>query len=110
MFSGKPPAPEDLRQYGGWIDDYLLKPQEFSKLSGLLSAIVLRSRNLHSEIRALKGAGQDPALIDEYAELKRRLYLCQKCSKAGPRAIPRISETTRTLEERLRCIAETLSQ
>ena len=54
IFSGKFPAPEDISRYGGWIDDYLIKPLNLKDLSHIFAQIITRNKNHYDELENLK--------------------------------------------------------
>ena len=43
MFSGKSPSREEVIQYGGWIEDYLMKPLSMQTITQALNAVFART-------------------------------------------------------------------
>ncbi len=78
IFSGKSPAPEDVRLYGGWIDDYLLKPLDFKNMSEIIAEIISRNHNLCHDMEKLMDAEQDSLKIREYSSIQKRDFIVKK--------------------------------
>jgi DNA-binding response OmpR family regulator len=108
MFSGKPPAPAELQQYGSWMDDYLMKPLEFRNLPAILGEIVERSSQVQEEIRILKRDEPDPARAEEYGALRRSTYLYRKYARSF--RSEEYETAIRLQEERLRQLRDPLPE
>jgi DNA-binding response OmpR family regulator len=78
MFSGKTPISEEIERYGGWIEDYLLKPITYAQLSDALTMIFDRSAGIKLSMERMKAFGADPCLIDEWCFLTRSLFIKKK--------------------------------
>ena len=50
IITGKQPVPEDILQYGGLIEDFIVKPIDFNMLVACLHRIIEKDRDLHREI------------------------------------------------------------
>ena len=81
MFSGKTPSQEEVISYGGWIEDYLMKPLTMPVITRALSGVFDRC---HADVQArecyLKN-GADPLLVEEYIQLRRFLFIRRKFSR-----------------------------
>jgi DNA-binding response OmpR family regulator len=71
IITGKQPVPEEILQYGGLIEDFVVKPVEFHKILSSLPGIIGESRYLSSLIAQKREEGQDPGFIDEYPRVLR---------------------------------------
>jgi CheY-like chemotaxis protein len=71
IITGKQPVPEDILQYGGLIEDFIVKPVEFSRLAASLPCTIEKVRDLDQVVSRKKAEGLDPALIAEYSSLLR---------------------------------------
>jgi two-component system, OmpR family, response regulator len=81
MFSGKSPSREEVFQYAGWIEDYLMKPLTMQTISRALSAVFARKRaDLEERQHFIKNCA-DPMLIEEYFQLQRLLFIQGKFSR-----------------------------
>lgn len=107
MFSGKPPSQTDLLRYGGWIDDYLMKPLDFKDLSTFLTNLLDRSRKEGDAARIARQAGADPLLAEEYTALRRKLFLYRKFSSTI--SGEEYDTAIRLQEERLRQVRDLLT-
>jgi len=103
MLSGKEPAPDELRQYGKWIEDYIMKPVDFKTLAGSLTEIIEYHRNMHMEVKRLKIEGFDPAVIDEYCNLRQTIVVSKKL-------VHRFRDTWRVNDDGIRMQEERLRQ
>jgi len=73
IITGKQPAPEEIIRYGGFIEDFIVKPVDFSLVVACLNRIIEKDRTLHREIDRIGNDRQDPELLDEYTRLLRLL-------------------------------------
>lgn len=87
MFSGKNPSAEEIWQYGGWIEDYLMKPITMPTITSALTNIFERYRRGLTERECFLQAGADPALVDEYLSLKRLLFVQDKFTREVERGL-----------------------
>lgn len=81
MFSGKSPSREEVMQYGGWVEDYLMKPLSMQTISRALNAAFARRRADQEERQYFQQAGADPALVEEYFQLQRLLFVQGKFTR-----------------------------
>jgi DNA-binding response OmpR family regulator len=71
IITGKQPTPGDIFHFGILIEDFIIKPVDFKKISESLHHVIERDRVLKQEINRMKSEMQDPALLDEYIRLLR---------------------------------------
>lgn len=81
MCSGKLPDLSEINLYGKYIEDYLVKPQELSELSNILTSIIERFMKYKTEIESLKNKISDHHLIDEFYNFQKTLYMLEKFSR-----------------------------
>jgi two-component system OmpR family response regulator len=111
IITGKSPTHEDIVQYGGLIEDFIIKPVDFKMIAESFHRIIEKDRELGREIDRIKigeNGGQDPELLIEYTRLlrfvgvvhnlKKRLEDCQWADR-----IP-----IKNLEERLQWLHKKL--
>lgn len=103
MLTGKQPTPDELQQYGKWIEDYMMKPVDFKTLAGSLTGVIESHRNMHMEVKRLKIEGFDPAVIDEYCNLRRTIVVSKKL-------VHRFRDTWRVNDNDIRIQEERLHQ
>jgi CheY-like chemotaxis protein len=88
MFSGKNPSSDEIWQYGGWIEDYLMKPINMQAITTALESIFERSRAGQKEQERLLQTGADPRMVDEFLSLRRVLFIHGKFSRMLQRGQP----------------------
>jgi DNA-binding response OmpR family regulator len=71
MLTGKQPTYNEILHYGGWVEDYLMKPMDFKTLEQSLVAFFERDSHMHRDVGELQKEGFDPVLIREYYQLVR---------------------------------------
>ena len=103
LLTVKQPTPDELRQYGKWIEDYMMKPVDFKTLAGSLTEIIESHRNMHREVKRLKIEGFDPAVIDEYCNLRQTIVVSKKL-------VHRFRDTWRVNDDGVRMQEERLRQ
>jgi len=81
ILTGKPPVPEDILQYGGLIEEYIVKPVSFPVFIESVHRNIEHDRNLRREIKQMKDNVQDPALLAEYTHLLRFVRVAYKLKK-----------------------------
>jgi DNA-binding response OmpR family regulator len=81
MFSGKSPSPAEIFNYGGWIEDYFMKPIGMKTITGSLNSAFERNRGNQKEREQYQQNGADPFMVDEYFSLKRFLFIHDKFSR-----------------------------
>lgn len=84
MFSGKSPSLDEVTHYGGWIEDYLMKPLTMQVISHALAAVFSRYRADMNARESLLQNGAAPALVDEYFNLRRFLFIHDKFMREFP--------------------------
>lgn len=104
MFSGKSPVVEDIRLFGGLIDDYLMKPMDFDLMPDTFAGIIERNATLTEELSVMKRKGLDPLFINEYSALRKSLYIYHKFSEMFEDRIRESETRIRILEEKLSCL------
>ena len=91
IITGKPPVPEEISQYGILIEDYIVKPVDFSRIVQSLHHIIEKDRDKKREINRIKTETQDPELLNEYTRLfhlVRLAYNIRKWFKEPQRISP----------------------
>jgi two-component system OmpR family response regulator len=101
MFSGKAPTQEEIMQYSGWIEDYLMKPMNFKTIAESLTSIIELSGKMRMEREHLAKEGSDRQMIDEYYHLKKSLFNIRKFSRFLMDSREGNEHTIRVLEEQL---------
>jgi CheY-like chemotaxis protein len=81
MCSGKLPDVDEIDRYGRYIEDYLVKPQELSKLSNILVSITERYIKHRAEIESLKNEILDGYLVNEFYDCLKTLSILEKFSR-----------------------------
>lgn len=81
IITGKQPVPDDILQYGGMIEDFIVKPVEFPTLVTTLPRIIEEDRELGHLITQKKEEGMNPAFIAEYMHLLRLVRITHNLMK-----------------------------
>jgi CheY-like chemotaxis protein len=81
IITGKPPTPEDILQYGGLIEDFIVKPVDFKIIAESFHRIIEKDRELGREIDRIKNGKQDPELLSEYTRLLRLVRVANNLKK-----------------------------
>jgi two-component system, OmpR family, response regulator len=71
IITGKSPVPEDILKYGCLIEDFIVKPMDFTRIVQSLPGIIANDRDLARETERLKEWGEEPELLGEYQCLLR---------------------------------------
>jgi CheY-like chemotaxis protein len=71
MLTGKQPTYNEIIHYGGWVEDYMMKPMDFKTLEQSLATFFERDSQMHRHVGQLQKEGFDPVLIREYYQLAR---------------------------------------
>jgi two-component system OmpR family response regulator len=103
MLTGKLPTYHEIMRYGGWVEDYVMKPIDFKVLVNSLAAFFQRYGSWQQESGRLQKEGVEKALIDEYHQLGRALAICEKLRQ-------RYGENWRTDDDDLRMRRERFSK
>jgi two-component system OmpR family response regulator len=126
MLTAKPLTPEEAREYGVFIEDYILKPTTHHQLYDAIEHVLQRRHSISADIERAKAAGVDQRIIDEYERLsksvdinKRLLKILEttysiKDAKVGmgeniTRAIKSMATSIKLQEERLHQIRDEFS-
>jgi two-component system OmpR family response regulator len=80
IITGKQPVPEDIDQFGSMIEDFIVKPVEFSKLVTTLNRTIETARDLDLMTTHMGEKRQDPALLAEYSGLLRLVRITRRLS------------------------------
>jgi two-component system, OmpR family, response regulator len=109
IVTGKPPVPEEIMQYGAFIEDFLQKPIDFKQIAESLHSIIEKDRVMRSEINRITKEGQDPAFLDEYIRLIRLVRVVHALKKRlkDPLWVGRLP--LKTSEERLQWLHKKLA-
>jgi CheY-like chemotaxis protein len=78
MVSAKPPTRNEILEHGSQIEDYIVKPVEFSALSRSVAAVIEHCRDVQKEAESLKKAGSDRNAIYEYYNRLRSVTIIKK--------------------------------
>jgi len=81
IITGKHPVPEDILLYGGFIEDFIVKPVDFQKVVASLHRIIVYVRHMDNEINRIKNQIPDPGLLDEYTRLLRLVNVVHHLGK-----------------------------
>lgn len=81
ILTGKSPVPEDILQYGGLIEEYIVKPVSFPVFIESVHRNIEHDRKLRREIKQMKDKVQDPALLAEYIHLLRFVRVAHSLKK-----------------------------
>ncbi len=71
IITGKEATPEEILQYGILIEDFIVKPVDFKRISASFHLIIEKDQVLRREIERIKETEQDPELPGEYTHLLR---------------------------------------
>jgi DNA-binding NtrC family response regulator len=102
MFSGKSPTMEEIERYGGWMEDYLMKPMKFSEISETLAAILDRCVSMRSERERMAALCTEPGIIGECGGLTRSIFIRKKFSLICYQDTEGCDQDIRRLEDRFR--------
>ena len=78
MVTAKPPTRDEIRIYGGEVDDYLMKPLDPRKISESVRRAIDASEEMHRTVASLRARGVETDRVREYVSLLRRVRLTQK--------------------------------
>lgn len=81
IITGKSPVPEEILQYGILIDDFIVKPVDFKRISESIHCIIGKDRDLDREIDRVKTGEHDPGLLGEYSSLLRLVGVVHNLKK-----------------------------
>ncbi len=108
IITGKKPTPEDILQYGGLIEDFIVKPVDFKMIAESFHRIIEKDRELYREIDRIKNGEKDPELLSEYTRLLRLVRVAHNLKKRlkDPPSADRIP--LKKLEEQLQWLHKKL--
>jgi CheY-like chemotaxis protein len=81
IITGKQPVPQDILEFGGLIEDFIVKPVDFKLIVPSLHRIIEKDKDLGREIDRIKGAGQETELLNEYTRLLRLVRVSHSLKK-----------------------------
>jgi len=81
IITGKQPTSEDILQYGGLIEDFIVKPVDFKIICESFHRIIENDRELVREIDRIWNREQDTGLLTEYASLIRLVNVTKNLEK-----------------------------
>ncbi|MDN7024672.1 response regulator [Methanoculleus sp. FWC-SCC1] len=91
MLTAKPLTPEEAREYGVYIEDYILKPTTHHQLYDAIERVLQRRHSISADIERAKEAGIDQRIIDEYERLSKSVDINKRLLK--------ILETTYSIKD-----------
>jgi two-component system, OmpR family, response regulator len=71
MITGKLPVPENIIQFGGLIEDFIVKPVDFGKVVASFRHTIETTKDLDQIAAQKKEDGYDPLSVAEYIRLLR---------------------------------------
>jgi two-component system, OmpR family, response regulator len=80
IVTAKPPTRDEIRNYGGYIDGFVMKPAEFKSLPGSVSQAIETNAQMNRAMQELQDRGIDPDRVLEYISLLRQVRITQKLS------------------------------
>lgn len=78
MVTAKPPTRDEIQNYGGEVDDYLMKPLDPRKISASVREAIDANEQMLITVEKLRARGVDADRVHEYTSLLRRVRLTQK--------------------------------
>jgi hypothetical protein len=81
VITGKQPTPEEILQYGIFIEDFIMKPIDFELITRSFHRIIEKNQELGHEIDRIKNRGQDQELLNEYTLLLRLVRVIHNLKK-----------------------------
>jgi DNA-binding response OmpR family regulator len=78
MLSAKQPTRTEILQHGSQIEDYIVKPVEFSALSRSVASVIQHCQDMQKEAESLEKAGSDRNAIYEYYSCLRSVTIIKK--------------------------------
>ena len=81
IITGKHPTPEEILQYGGFIEDFILKPVDFQQVAASLHEVIEKDRILKGEIDRIRKQQPDLELSGEYIRLLRLVRVAHNLKK-----------------------------
>jgi two-component system OmpR family response regulator len=71
IITGKQPTFGEILKYGGFIEDFIVKPVDFNVVSESFHCIIEKDRELSREMNRIKKEEQYPELLGEYTRFLR---------------------------------------
>jgi two-component system OmpR family response regulator len=81
IITGKQPTPEEILQYGIFIEDFIMKPVDFQIVVESFHRIIDKHRELSRQIDRIKKKDQDLELLNEYTLLLRLVRVTHNLKK-----------------------------
>lgn len=91
MLTAKPLTPEEAKEYGVYIEDYILKPTTHHQLYDAIEHVLQRRHSITGDIERARQAGVDQRIIDEYERLSKSVDINKRLLK--------ILETTYSIKD-----------
>ncbi|MFZ0006481.1 response regulator [Methanoregula sp.] len=73
MLTSKQVMPAEMKKYGNYIEDYVLKPVTNYELYDVIEHVFRRQQQIRSEVDRARQSGIDFGIITEYAQLSRSI-------------------------------------
>lgn len=91
MLTAKQLTPFEAKEYGIYIEDYILKPITHKELYDAIERVLSRKRTIETDMKQAVAAGFDKRLIDEYGRLSKSIDISRR--------LLRILETTYNISD-----------
>lgn len=91
MLTAKPLTPEEAKEYGVYIEDYILKPTTHHQLYDAIEHVLQRRHSITADIERARQVGVDQRIIDEYERLSKSVDINKRLLK--------ILETTYSIKD-----------
>ncbi|MHC1625748.1 MAG: response regulator [Methanoculleaceae archaeon] len=78
MLTAKPLTPEEAREYGIYIEDYILKPTTYNQLYGAIEDVLDRRARIKENVERAEAAGLPEETVEEYRRLSRSVEVNSK--------------------------------
>ena len=88
MQTGKSLNLRDFFTYGGYIDDYLVKPLRISNILCSIQQIVTRDEEIAADVARASEIGIEEARIHEYVRLKKKIAVSKNLLRTLSRLYP----------------------
>jgi len=106
MLTGKQLLPEEAKQYGICIEDYLLKPVIPHELINAIEYVLNRKKTIDAEIQNAIHAGHDKTIVCEYAKLARRVDVDRKLMKIIKKPYIKMGRSEREIIQTIEDLAD----
>jgi CheY-like chemotaxis protein len=102
MLTAKQLTPSEAQEYGGFIEDYVLKPITHRELYEAIEHVLSRRQSIKSDIEIAKSSGFNEEIIAEYARLSKNIDVNRRLMK--------ILETTYNINDSKTRISEEIAR